>query len=300
MSDRLVGATDNAPGTGVAEVLTQERPSGSITTTTTADPGSGGTSLAVTLRDKFPQTGPFKIKVENEIMLVTAGFGTGAGSFTVTRGQDGTTAVAHTSGVTVAQLAAAQYMIPISNRSVAFCGAAASWRTLGNAASGQDIFTIENQAGSAVIVGVSRLVVEMDSTVVLTAVAPQFKTYRATALPSGGTVLTKNAIDTAMTSSASVVLRGATASDGGAATAITVSPPATNPLWHQYLSRLHTAVGQVLCDEYSMLPSDIADVDWVSVRAGEALGIEIVGTAASNAATNHYVVKCAWFEYTIP
>src|SRR3954449_2529195 len=55
-------------------------------TTTTADPGVGA-ALAVTSRTTFPQTGQFAILVQNsetdktnrEVMLVTAGQGSGAG-----------------------------------------------------------------------------------------------------------------------------------------------------------------------------------------------------------------------------
>lgn len=82
-------------------------------TTTTADPGTAGVSLAVTSRSApFPQTGQFRILVQNtetdktnrEIMTVTGGLGAGAGSFTVTRGQEGTTGVAHPVGSYVAQV----------------------------------------------------------------------------------------------------------------------------------------------------------------------------------------------------
>lgn len=81
-------------------------------TTTTADPGTAGTTLAVTARDTFPQSGQFRIVVQNsetdktnrEIMLVTGGYGAGAGSFTVTRGDGGTTGVAHATGSYVAQV----------------------------------------------------------------------------------------------------------------------------------------------------------------------------------------------------
>lgn len=298
MPDRLVGAIDNPSSTSVAEVLTQERPSMTIATTLTADPGSSGTTLAITSAARFPTTQNYKVRVENEIMLVTGGAGTT--SWTVIRGIDGTTAATHASGVTVSVVAAAQYVIPVSNRSVSYCGAVASWRTLGNAASPQNLFTIENAAGSNVIVGVSRLTVEMDATAALLAVAPSFKTFRPTALPSGGTTLTKSSVDTGLTTSASVVCRGATASDGGTATAITATAPAQNPMWHQFQMRMATQVGMMATDDFSMLPNDIADVDWITLRAGEALLLQVVGTAASNAATNHYIVKCAWFEYSLP
>lgn len=72
------------------------------TTATTADPGSGGLTLAVASAEGFPTTNGYKILVDSEIMLVTAGAGTL--SWTVTRAQDGTTAAAHTTGAAVAEI----------------------------------------------------------------------------------------------------------------------------------------------------------------------------------------------------
>jgi hypothetical protein len=300
MTDELV-IIGNPQPSGAASVgaMTQERPSATIVAALTVDPGTTNpgtftfTSTAV-FTTAFG-TGQFKIKVENEIGLAVVASGT---TLTVIRGQDGTTNAAHGIGKTVAALGLVQYVAPISSRSVSFCGALASFRTLGNAATPQNIFSIENAGGSAVILGVSRLTVEMDATAALLTVASEFKTSRPTALPTGGTALTKVAIDTALTSSASVVARGATASDGGAATAITATAGST--MWHQYLLRQQTLVAQYEPTDYSLLPTDIADVDWVIVRAGEALLVQVVGTAGSNAATNHYVIKCAFFEYTVP
>jgi hypothetical protein len=89
--------------------------------TITADPGSAGVSLALANRSPFPQlaTGQFRLIVQNsendktnrEVMLVTAGQGAGAGSFTVVRGQEGTAGVAHAAGSYVALVytAAASY-----------------------------------------------------------------------------------------------------------------------------------------------------------------------------------------------
>lgn len=301
MSDEFVNILNPAPtGAASTSVLTQERPSSTVFAVLTADPGASGTTFTFTSTALFTTafgTGTFKAKVENEIVLAAVASGT---TLTVTRAQDGTTGVAHAIGKTVAALGDAQYVVPMSNRSVSFCGAAATWRTVGSAGSPQTLLTIENQAASAVICGVSKLTIEMDSTAALATVAADFEANRPTALPSAGTTLTKTAVDTSLASSASVVLRGATASHGGAATAITATFPTTNPMWHQFAYRLHTAVGVTDSSDYNMLPSDIADVDWISLRAGESLGVRVVGTATNNPATNFYVVKCAWFEYTIP
>ncbi len=59
------------------------------------------TSITVDSASSFPGTGPYRITVDAEIMLVTAGFGTT--SWTVTRGQESTSAVSHLQGAAVAQ-----------------------------------------------------------------------------------------------------------------------------------------------------------------------------------------------------
>jgi hypothetical protein len=127
----------------------------------------------------------------------------------------------------------------------------------------------------------------------------QFKTSRPAVLPSGGTTLTKGSLDTALTSNASVVLRGATASDAGAAPAITATAGATS--WHKFAMRLHTAVGQVLAPDLDVLPADMIESDTEILRAGESLLVQVTNaTAANNPATNHYVCKVSWEEFTIP
>lgn len=175
-------------------------------------------------------------------------------------------------------------------------GEAASFRTLGNAASPQNLFSIENAAGSTVIIALRRLSIQMDQTVVLAAVATQFKTSRPAALPTGGTTLAKVTRDSALSSSASVVLRGATASDGGAATAITATGGST--AWHQFAMRIHTLVGQILMDDEPLIPH-LSEDDPVILRANEALIVQAVNvTPANNKATDHYLINCAWDEFT--
>ena len=175
-------------------------------------------------------------------------------------------------------------------------GLTSSFRTLGNATTPQNLFSIENAAGSTVLVGVRRLTIQMDATAALIAVASQFKTSRPTSLPTGGTALTKLTFDTTLTTSASVVARGATASDAGAATVITATAGAVG--WHQFAQRLHTAAGQVILEDESLIPG-LCETDPIVLRAGQALLVQIVqATAANNAATNHHVVNCSWEEYT--
>jgi len=174
---------------------------------------------------------------------------------------------------------------------------ACTFRTLGAAATTQNIFSLENTAGSTRNVRIKRLVFQMDATAVLTAVMPLFKTSRPTALPTGGTALGKAQFNTGVASVANVVARGATASDGGAATAITATPGTI--MWQQYAMRLHTAVGQVLALDNNVLTAISAD-NPVILAPGEAILVQCVAAAtSSNPATNHYMVMCAWEEVAI-
>ena len=178
-----------------------------------------------------------------------------------------------------------------------FTGMVATFRTLGNAATTHNIFTLENTAGSARIITVRRLVVQLDATAVLTAVMPQVKVSRPAALPSGGTTLTKGTFDTTTSSVANVIARGATASDGGGATAITATPGTIH--WQQYCMRLHTAVGQVLAPDNNALPAlvESTTLDPFRIRANESILVQVVAAAGtSNPATNHWFVNCVWEE----
>lgn len=173
---------------------------------------------------------------------------------------------------------------------------AATFRIPGNAATTQTLFTLENTAGSAVVINLRRLLVQMDATAVLTTFMPLIKTSRATAIPSGGTTISKAQFDTASSSAANVIARGANASDGGAATVITATPGVV--AWQQMAMRLHTAVGQVLAPDNNLLPQLIENTGMeFKLRAGEAIMVQIVAAAGtSNPATNMYFVECAWEE----
>jgi hypothetical protein len=170
---------------------------------------------------------------------------------------------------------------------------AASFRILGNAATAHNLFTIMNN-GSNRNVDVRRLVMQMDATAVLTAVMPTVRCCRISSA-SGGTVLSK--VDWGATAShGDIEIRGANASDGGAATAITATPGTT--MWQQFGMRLHTAVGQVLGIDNNVL-SAISENYPVRLTSGQGLLVHIVAAAGtSNPATNHYFVQAAWEETT--
>jgi hypothetical protein len=168
---------------------------------------------------------------------------------------------------------------------------AASFRTLGTAATPHNLLTIEN-TDAVVQVRVRDITIQLDATAVLTSVMPLVKVSRATGVPTGGTTLNKAQFDTANASDAQVVVRGATASDGGVATAITAT--AGTSIWQEYQMRMHTVVGQVISPP-SRLPT-ILTKDLV-LRQNEALLVQVVASAgASNPATNHWSVTVTWDE----
>lgn len=168
---------------------------------------------------------------------------------------------------------------------------AASFRILGTAATPHNLLTIEN-TDATVVVTIRDIMVQLDATAVLTAVMPLVKVSRATAVPTGGTTLTKAQFDTNNASDAQIIVRGANASDGGAATAITATASAA--LWQEYQMRLHTAVGQVLSPP-SRMPT-LLDKSLV-LRQNEALLVQVVASAGtSNPATNHWSVCVTWDE----
>lgn len=168
---------------------------------------------------------------------------------------------------------------------------AASFRTVGSAATPHNLLTIEN-TDATVEVRIRDLMIQLDATAVLTAVMPLVKVSRATGVPTGGTTLSKAQFDTSNASDAQVVVRGATASDGGVATAITAT--AGTAIWQEFQMRLHTAVGQVLSPPSRM--QTILTKDLV-LRQNEALLVQVVAAAGtSNPATNHWSVCVTWDE----
>ena len=168
---------------------------------------------------------------------------------------------------------------------------AASFRILGTAATPHNLLTIEN-TDATVQVRIRDISIQLDATAVLTAVMPLTKVSRATGVPTGGTTLSKAQFDTANASDAQIVVRGANASDGGAATAITATAGTT--IWQEYQMRMHTVVGQVLSPP-SRMPT-ILTKDLV-LRQNEAILVQVVAAAGtSNPATNHWSVTVTWDE----
>ena len=159
---------------------------------------------------------------------------------------------------------------------VTFIGGVQVPIVIGNDATTQNLITIENQIGSRVDVHVRRLTIQMDPVTALTSVMPQAKVSRATSI-SGGVKLDRSKFDTATTADPFVVIRSALA-EGSPITA-----NAGDTVWQQYVSRLHTAVEQVIGTDENLLPTLVAATGAEFVlHPGESMLVRVVGLAAAS------------------
>jgi|GEM_PF-2337515 len=179
------------------------------------------------------------------------------------------------------------YVIPTSARIASNEVKFASWRTVASAATPHNLLSIENTTGSAVLVAVRELAVEIQvNAVTAMLVASDIKLFRGTTVPTGGTTLTQHQLDTSDTvSPANVVIRGATASDGGAATGITYALPATNAMYAQAVPKILTGVGVFVTADQRFIQRD---EDPLILRAAQSLLLVVIGIVPAH---YHYVVK---------
>jgi hypothetical protein len=197
-----------------------------------------------------------------------------------------------------------QYVVPTDHRLLSFRGRSATFRTTGRAGTvGQKLMSIHNAVGSAVIVDVNRIKVDVVNTAVRAiAVEPVLiRLWKVTVVPTNGTVLAKTSKDTGLypTSSASVDVRGdASADKTGSATTLTATLPAGTFITQEYGPRNFTAVGQEGADRIAFLEGEN---DVVTLRALEGLVVFLdYATATFNPVTDFWTATVEWDEYTTP
>lgn len=317
MPTRPTGVTDAAASTGVVGVDVLERPSPDLITTTTADPSTGGTTLAVTSGaavNRAGDTGGFKVRVIGtsgiaEIMLVTAGGNTN--SWTVTRGQDGTTGVAHSVGATVAMIVGVQRVEPVNATNiVTYKGRVASFRTPGRAGTtGQKVFALHNATASTVLVDIEKVMIDLYSSAatgtVGTTIPPIIRACRFTAVPTNGTNLTKVPEDSSLASNSAVTVWGDASADGtGSTTTLTITIPANTVLTQEYApKRVWGTTGTGTNPWYEPFDRTTFFEDEsvaITLRALEGIVLFIDYTvAAANPTTDFWLVSCRWTEYRL-
>lgn len=190
-----------------------------------------------------------------------------------------------------------QYVIPTTDRIESFRGRACSFRQLGIAGTaGQRLSAIFNAVGSPVIVDVELMALDVMQTAARVVAPPLIRAHKITAIPTGGTAMTKIASDSTLTSNASVTLYQGTASDKGAATAIVSAPPANSIVNQEVAPRALTLVGYEQIDRIEWFDHN----PW-TLRAGEGLLINLDYTVAtSNPITDEWNLQWLWSEWTRP
>jgi hypothetical protein len=176
--------------------------------------------------------------------------------------------------------------------SITFTGTVQVPIFLGNNALIQNAFVFENGIGSGVDVNIRRFTVEMDPILALTTVMPQVKVCRATNI-SGGVIVPKSSFNTLEGSDPFVRIRSALAEGAH------ISATAGNTIYQQYVSRLHTAVEQVLTETENLLPELVADAGKeFKLRPGESLLVYIVSSAITSNPQlgNNWQINCSWEE----
>ena len=166
-----------------------------------------------------------------------------------------------------------------------------SFRTVGSAASPQNVFAINNPSANTKNIVIRQLVMIVSSTVAQLTISQQIITSRPAALPTGGTVLTAVKRRSIYGSSSAVVL-GATASDGGGLTTITATP-GTNE-WQQFMDRQATAVGLIIHPQYTLLPDVGSDLRQDILIPGESMLVQVTGSVP---ATTNMIVNLSTTEY---
>lgn len=194
-----------------------------------------------------------------------------------------------------------QYVVPTDNRLLSFHGRACAFETPGRAAVSQKILSLHNATGSAILVDVKRIRVDVLQTVIkaATVLVPVIRVYRVTVLPTNGTALTKVTTDTAQSSSASVTVLGDASADGtGSGTTLTATIPAGNILAETYAPRLITAAGYEMLDTVEFF---VGDTD-ITLRALEGVVVFLESAVVTTGipATDRYIASIDWEEYTLP
>jgi hypothetical protein len=179
-----------------------------------------------------------------------------------------------------------------------FNGRYTTLRTIGRAGTtGQNLASIWNAAGSTVNVNVKFVGYDIAVTVVkaITVLPPVLRLHKLTTIPTGGTAGYKVAVNSALTSNASVTtLQDAATDTTLSATALGFTQTtAASGLTQEWAPRLISGAGYEMGDRLEFLGNGD-----VTLRPGEGLGVRLDYTLATqNPATDIHIVTMLWEEY---
>lgn len=184
-----------------------------------------------------------------------------------------------------------QYLLAAGERVVSSRLGASTFRTVGVGVANWNMASLFNLATSGVLVAVRRLTVQQDQA----GNTGTMRLIHATTLrtaPTTGTLLTPVPFDTAQAASGDVEFRGATASDGGAATTLTATPGTRNAA--TFAVRLPSGVRRIVMRDMAL--EGLTD-DAIILRPGEGL---LVTQIEAPSTSSHYIVSVVWDEFQYP
>ena len=174
---------------------------------------------------------------------------------------------------------------------VTFQGSIQTVAMLGNDATAQNLFAIQNSIGSRVDVNVRRLALQMDAIGALTTFMPIVRTSRATAITGGARLDKGKGFTSTQSSDAFVTFL----SQIGETSPIAATPGDT--IWQQYCNRMHSTVEQQQGTDQNLIPLLVVNQDF-KLQPGESLLVRVVAAAGTSnpASTNNWIVQCVWEE----
>ena len=175
---------------------------------------------------------------------------------------------------------------------LSFTGTIRSPIVFGNDAATQNILVATNDVKSRVNVYLRKIVLQCDTLAAQASFMPLVKASRCSSF-SGGIEVDKVDLDNLQASDINFEFYTPNGYDSPI-----VATPGTI-VWQQFTGRMHTAVEQVLSNDYTMLPMLCEDAGKeFRLRPGENLLIQVVAAAGTSNAqlTNNWFVQCDWEE----
>lgn len=190
-----------------------------------------------------------------------------------------------------------QYVVPVQDRIVSYRGRAATFRIPGRAGTtGQNLLSIHNATGSAVVVDVEQIAIDVYQTAAKVVAPPIIRAHRVTVLPTNGNTLPKVAEDTTMTSSSSVTLLQDASADGTNSTTALTATISGNIVTQEPAARALTLVGYEQFDRIEFFVGSP-----ITLRALEGIVLRLDYTVAtSNPVTDMWFGVVRWSEWTRP
>lgn len=198
-----------------------------------------------------------------------------------------------------------QYVIPTIEGASTFKGYAATFRITGRAAATQNLLTIFN-ASATTLVRVDRIVLDTYDTAprIITTHPAIARVSRLTAAATNGTALAKVAMDTSVTTDASVTLLQDASADGtNSGTALTATIAAGTTMSQEVLSRnvwlSGTAPPAGTWTELADRMEFFSGEPDVVLRQTQGLALHLTSPAAASIpATSFFAAAVYWEEFT--